>query len=223
MSSALYFCVIMLGTYLSGAVGASERAGCRRLVVLRLAVVGVLLRTVVGPGGAGAGGSDPQMLQDLAASKALIVEPNDGKVVAIRVPLSLLPGVVGSWYLPCSKGQLPESVITTLHADDEYQLPGFSGRFSVKWCHHEWNHLLRLERETSRGTNKYIALAHRLFHALPRTQRLPTYYDADFTRFRPIAEATFPLRGYPLMGPAGSGHGMEERHPPLAVRCPPTA
>jgi hypothetical protein len=152
------------------------------------------------------------MLQDLAASKAFIVEPKEGKVIAIRVPLSLLPGVIGTWYLPCQKGQLPESVIPTLHADDEYQLPGFRGRFEVSWCHSGWNLLLGLERETSRGEHKYIALSHRLFHAIPRTLRLPTYFDADFTRFRPIAEAEFPLRGYPLMGPAGSGHGMEERH-----------
>ena len=155
MSSALYPFVIMFGRYLGGAVGAPEWAGCRQLVILRLVVVGALLRPVVGPGGTGAGGFDSQMLQDLAASKALIVEPREGKVLAIRVPLSLLPGVIGSWYLPCSKGQLPESVITTLHADDEYQLPGFSGRFSVSWCHHEWNHLCsalsarRLEERTS--------------------------------------------------------------------------
>ena len=150
------------------------------------------------------------MLQDLASSKAFIAEPKEGKVLAIPVPLSLLPGVIGTWYLPCQKGQLPKSVITTLHADDEYQLPGFRGRFSLSWCHSEWNLLLGLERETSRGEHKYIALSHRLFHAIPRTQRLPTYFDADFTRFRPIAEvagcAQVP-RSAPTGMPPISSHG----------------
>ena len=58
VSSALYSFVIMLGSYLGGAVGAWEWAGCRRFVVLRLVVVGALLRPVAGPGGTGAGGSD---------------------------------------------------------------------------------------------------------------------------------------------------------------------
>ena len=84
------------------------------------------------------------------------------------------------------------------------------------------------------------ALHYKEFHTIPRTQRLPTFFDKGVVRFRSIPEATFPLSGYPVMGLAGSPHGLEvclppaaccllpdtylpTRLPPAACRLPPAA
>ena len=187
----------------------------RRLLYVLLAA---LCRPVACPDGPGAGGRDNKEHQQLAADEAVILTSDGQHALAMRVPPSLLdPSITGTWYLPCSAKGLPQPVVEELQSLDEYRVPAgvkkvAAGSFSQKWCHFEWHLQLGLEREPIRDTEKFTALHHEDFHVLPRTQRLPAVFHAATVRFRAIPEADFPTRGYPLMGPAGSGHGRCAYH-----------
>ena len=151
----------------------------------------------------------------LAAGAAVVTTSDGQHALALRVPAALLdPGTAGHWYIPCVGKELPLSVVAKLQQLDEYHVPAgarkvAAGPFSPSWCHAEWNLQLGLRREPIKGAHRYVALHHKDFHAIPRSLSLPAVYDKDTNRFTAIPAAGFPLRGYPLMGAAGSGHGME--------------
>ena len=198
-------------------------AACPRRRCLLSALCAAVLTLVASVDGTGAGGQDSGELVALAGRDALIVDHTSRLILAVRVPMSLLDeGTTGAWYLPCVRAQLPQAIISALAADDEYRVP--TGRksaplaaFNKNSCHPSSDKILNLRREPSKlsgGGHQFAAVAHKLFHAIPRGHRLPTIFDASVQRLRSIPEASFPLRGYPLMGPAGSGHGMEERSLP---------
>ena len=157
----------------------------------------------------------------LAAGAAVVTTSDGQHALALRVPAALLdPGTAGHWYIPCVGKELPLSVVAKLQQLDEYHVPAgarkvAAGPFSPSWCHAEWNLQLGLRREPIKGAHRYVALHHKDFHAIPRSLSLPAVYDKDTNRFTAIPAAGFPLRGYPLMGAAGSGHGMEVCLPPL--------
>ena len=163
----------------------------------------------------------------LAAGAAVVTTSDGQHALALRVPAALLdPGTAGHWYIPCVGKELPLSVVAKLQQLDEYHVPAgarkvAAGPFSPSWCHAEWNLQLGLRREPIKGAHRYVALHHKDFHAIPRSLSLPAVYDKDTNRFTAIPAAGFPLRGYPLMGAAGSGHGMEVCLPPPALDRPP--
>ena len=95
-----------------------------------------------------------------------------------------------------------------------------------------------------RAEDTFASYSHLLagaqLHTLPREFWRLAYFDKGVVRFRSIPEATFPLSGYPVMGLAGSPHGLEvclppaaccllpdtylpTRLPPAACRLPPAA
>ena len=247
LSDTGQLCVRKLPTRSRGLTGA--RWSCQRqrpLCVLWVA----FLQPVASPGGAGgtgSGGHDGRTLGGLAAGAPLILTENKEHVLAIRVPSSLLDsGTKGVWYMPCSGKDIPQPVVQLLQSLDEYNVPTgvpnmAAGPFIPKWCHSEWHIQLHLEREPMIAKHRFKnALHYKEFHTIPRTQRLPTFFDKGVVRFRSIPEATFPLSGYPVMGLAGSPHGLEvclppaaccllpdtylpTRLPPAACRLPPAA
>ena len=179
-------------------------AACPRRRCLLSALCAAVLTLVASVDGAGAGGQDSGELVALASRDALIVDDTSRLILAVRVPMSLLDeGTTGAWYLPCVRAQLPQAIISALAADDEYRVP--TGRksaplaaFNKNSCHPSSDKILNLRREPSKlsgGGHQFAAVAHKLFHAIPRGHRLPTIFDASVQRLRSILSTAAPVRG----------------------------